>query len=235
MLRAAGAAAALGGAAVTVFAAAVFAAAAYGGTQPGGAEPLQPVGTPALPRVQPERLTVATAPPERIQVPDLVPGAEASPAPEVLHLPPVDDASLAWLDRLQTAVQDDPDFGSVAISRDRTTVTITWFGEPSATLREQMDTAPEKLRVVLQAAAFRPAELRELVLEAMRPGRMPGVQITSGGPENDGSGLRLGISELPDGRTPQDVGHQIAAALDRTDVPISVEVTGYVAAFTGQG
>ncbi|GAA4712017.1 hypothetical protein APR04_000740 [Promicromonospora umidemergens] len=197
----------------------MFAATAHDTTPWGGAAPLQPFATPSLPLVQPERV--------------LVPRPENSLSPEELLNAPVDAATSDWITNLQNAVRDDPDFGSVAISEDRITVTLTWFGDPSATLREQIDAAPAKLRVVVQAADFRPAELQELVRESMQPGLVPGIQVTTGGAENDGSGLQLGISELPAGQTLQDVGHDIATALDRTDVPITVEVTGQVIAFTG--
>jgi hypothetical protein len=187
--------------------------------------PLQPFATPSLPLVPLERLPEGTVPSERVLVPD----------PEELSRPMIDAATSDWIESLQTSVQDDPSFGSVAISEDRATVTITWFGDPSATLRAQMDGAPANLRVVVQAAAFPPAELQELVLEAMRPGLVPGIQVTTGGRENDGSGLQLTILELPEGQTLDDVGHDIATALERTDVPISVEVSGPVIAFSGKG
>lgn len=206
------------------------------------AEPLQPSATPSLPLVQPERLPEGVVPSERVLV-DLDPEKRPVPeeglveglGPEELRYGVIDSATTDWLDSLQTAVQDDPDFGSVAISEDRATVTITWFGEPSAALREQLDAAPAKVRTVVQPAAFRPAELQELVLEAMRPGAVPGVDVTIGGAENDGSGLRLSIEELPAGRTLEDVGHDIAAAIGRTDVPIAVEVSGPVLPLAGSG
>ena len=210
------------------------------------AKPLQPSATPSLPLVRPERLPEGVVPSERVladldadldaekrSVPEK--GLVEGLAPEELGYSVIDSATVDWIDSLHTAVQDDPDFGSVAISEDRATVTITWFGEPSAALRQQLDAAPAKVRTVVQPAAFRPAELQELVLEAMRPGAVPGVEVTSGGAENDGSGLRLGILELPAGRTLQDVGHDIAAAIGRTDVPIAVEVSGPVLPLAGSG
>lgn len=187
-----------------------------------GTAPLMPLARPSLPFVQPERVLVE---PER----------KTGLAPEELGSTAIDTTTSGWIESLQTAVRDDPDFGSLAISEDHDTVTITWYREPSATLREQIRSAPAALEVVVQAAAFRPAELQGLVLEAMRPGLVPGVQVTSGGSEADGSGLRLGISELPAGQTPGDVAHDIAAALGRTDVPISIEVSGPVIAITDKG
>ena len=206
----------------------VFAATANDTTPWGEAAPLQPFATPmpSLSLVQPE----GTVPTERVVVPDL----KETLGPEELRRAPMDDTTTKWLDRLQTTMRDDPNFGSVAISEDRATVTVTWFGDPSATLQEQIDAAPAKLRVVVQAAAFRPAELQELVQEAMRPGLVPGVRVTTGGPENDGSGLRLTIEELPAGQSLQDVGRDIATALSRTDVPVSVEV-GSVMPIAGVG
>lgn len=214
----------------------VFAATANRSAPLDDTAPLQPVATPSLPLVRPEPLQ--TVPPERVLV-EPVPEKSLVPednlALEWLDSAPMDAATIDWIDSLQTAVQDDPNFGSVAISEDRTTVTITWFGEPSATLREQIDAAPAKVRAVVQPAAFRPAELQELVQEAMRSGLVPGIEVTSGGPENDGSGLQLSIAELPAGRTLQDVGHDLAAALGRSDVPITVEVSGPVIPFAGGG
>lgn len=199
------------------------AGAVFAATANSPAPPLQPLATLSLSPVEPEPLPV---PSERVLV---------DPAPEELGHASMDAATIDWIESLDTTVRDDPDFGSVAISEDHTTVTITWFGEPSAALRAQIRSTPEHLRVVVQAAAFRPAELQELVLEAMRPGLVPGVHVTSGGPENDGSGLQLGIAELPAGQTLGDVAEDLATAVDRTDVPFSIEVTGPVTAIAGSG
>ncbi|GAB2483372.1 hypothetical protein GCM10027063_26860 [Promicromonospora xylanilytica] len=204
----------------------VLAATAHDATPRGGAAPLQPFATPSLSLAPPGQ-----PPYGRVPVPD----PEAGLDPGELRHAPIGDATVEWIDRLQTAVQSDPDFGSVAISEDRTTVTVTWFGDPSATLREQIDAAPEKLRVVVQAAAFRPAELQKLVLEAMRPGLIPGIRVTTGSPENDGSGLQFTIEELPAGQSLDDVGRDLAAALGRTDVPVSVEVSGPIMPIAGVG
>ncbi|WP_129790007.1 hypothetical protein [Promicromonospora panici] len=225
-----------------VTAGAVFAATADGRAPLGETPPLQPLATPSLPLVQPERLPEGTVPSERVLA-DL--DAEKRVVPEkglVEGLTPeergravIDSATVDWLESLQTAVRDDPDFGSVAISEDHATVTITWFGEPSAALREQLDMAPAKVRAVVQPAAFRPAELQELVRQAMRDGLVPGIDVTVAGPRNDGSGLQLSILELPAGRSLQDVGHDIATALGRPDVPITVDVSGPVVPITGTG
>ena len=209
----------------------VFAATANDITPWGGAAPLQPFATPSLTLVQPERLPEGAVPSERVLVPDL----EESLGPEELRQATMDAATSDWIEGLQTAVRDDPNFGSVAISEDRATVTITWFGDPSTTLQDQIDAAPAKLRVVVQAATFRPAVLQELVREAMQPGLVPDIRVTTGGAENDGSGLRLTIEELPAGQSLEDVGHDIATALGRTDVPITVEVSGPIIPFAGNG
>lgn len=132
--------------------------------------------------------------------------------------------TMNWLNDLQFAVMNDPNFGTVAISSDRLTVTITWYGEPSTTLQQQIDAAPEDIKVVIQPAKFRPAELQELIGKAMSPDLLPGIRVTMGGAENDGSGLRFGIWELPKGSTLGGVAEQLADAIGRPDVPITVEV-----------
>lgn len=190
---------------------------------------MQPFATPSLSLAPPGQ-----APYGRVPVPDPEAGLdEAGLDPGELRHAPIGDATLEWIDSLQTAVRSDPDFGSVAISKDRTTVTVTWFGDPSAALREQIDAAPASLRVVVQAATFRPAVLQELVHEAMRPGLVPGIRVTTGNPENDGSGLQFSIEELPAGQSLEEIGRDIATALGRTDVPVSVEVSGPVIPFAG--
>lgn len=165
------------------------------------------------------------------------------PVPSDLHVldESVEDLAYApiavetgeWLDRLQNAVAGDPSFGTVAISADRGTVTITWYGDPSDTLRHHLDAAPDDLEVVLQPAAFVPAELAELVGLAMTPDLVPGVKVALGGVENDASGIHLGIHELPAGTTLDQVGRDVAAAIGRPDVPVSVEVTGPVVPLGG--
>lgn len=161
----------------------------------------------------------------------------ASPAPTPLPVPreidlsdeelayaPVDEHTMTWLTDLQVALAGDSGFGTVAISADHATVTITWFGDPSPALEQQVAAAPDGVTVVVQPAAFAPAALQDLVGRAMVPGLLPGIRVTMGGTENDGSGLRIGIEELPRGRTLEEVAAQLADALGRPDVPITVEV-----------
>lgn len=136
----------------------------------------------------------------------------------------IDLDTMNWLNALQFAVMNDPNFGTVAISPDRTTVTITWYGDPGTTLQQQIDAAPENIEVVIQPAKFRPAELQELIGKAMTPDLLSGIRVTMGGAENDGSGLRFGIGELPKGSTLDSVAQQLADALGRPDVPITIEV-----------
>ncbi|WP_411700896.1 hypothetical protein [Conyzicola sp.] len=149
------------------------------------------------------------------------------PLADQLQLPSIDGDTMNWLDRVQRELAEDENFGSPAISEDRATVTITWFGEPSALLRELIAAAPESLTVVIQPAAFRPAELAELVERAVAsPGLVAGVEVAMGHPENDGSGIRIGIVALPEGRTTGELATDFAAALGRVDVPVTVEVSG---------
>lgn len=152
---------------------------------------------------------------------------------ETLAYPPIETEVMAWLDRLQLAVMSDPDYGTTAISLDRTTVTVTWFGEPSATLREHLDAAPDGITVLVHAAAFPPAELQQLVVQAMGEGFLPGVQIAMGGVENDGSGIDFGVAEMPEGSTLEQLAADIAAALQRPDVPVRVEESGPVIPISG--
>lgn len=149
---------------------------------------------------------------------------------EELLYAPIDAVTSEWIDSLQVAVMADPSFGAVAISPDRTTVTITWYGEPSRTLTEQLAAAPEGLAVVIQEAAFQPGELQALVGQAMQPDLLPGVRVSMGAVENDGSGIRIGVWELPDGSTEADLARQLAAAIGRPDVPVTVEIAQIVPA-----
>lgn len=160
-------------------------------------------------------------PVEQAVEPTLAPGLQPG---EDLAYGAVDIETMTWLTDLQGALTNDPGFGAVALSPDRGTVTITWFGDPSATLQEQIAAAPEGLVVVVQPADFAPAELQQLVGQAMVPGLLPGIRVTMGGVDNDGSGLFIGIEELPQGRTVDEVAQQLADALGRPDVPITVEV-----------
>ncbi|GEM_PF-4363042 len=176
---------------------------------------------PALPAP----LGTASAVPTPLPVPREVDLSDEEPA-----YAPVDEQTMTWLTDLQLALADDPGFGTVAISADRATVTITWFGDRSPALEEQVAAAPDGVAVVVRPADFAPAELQDLVREAMTPDLLPGVRVTMGGAENDGSGLRLGIEELPPGRTLEEVAAQLADALGRPDVPITLEVAQVTAA-----
>lgn len=153
---------------------------------------------------------------------------------EELALPQVDLETMQWLDRLQSELAGDANFGSPAISKDRSTVTIPWHGTPSAALEELIAGAPEKLTVVIQPAAFQPGELIELAQRAVSTqGLVPGVQVAMGGPAPDASGITIGIVEIPQGRTLEQLGTAFAQALQRTDVPVAVEVSGAVMPISG--
>ena len=142
-------------------------------------------------------------------------------------LPPIDMETEDWLGRMQRTVIGDPAYGTVAISRDRRTVTITWYGEPSETLSALIAAAPATVSVAIQPAAFPPDELNELATRAVTtPELVPGVQVARGGMENDGSGINIGIVELPEERSLADIGAEFALALGRPDVPVTVEVSG---------
>jgi hypothetical protein len=115
-----------------------------------------------------------------------------------LALPSMDIETMDWLNTLQMDLMGDGNFGSPSISDDRTTVTIVYFGEPSTQLASLVEQAPEAITVVITSAPFRPADLNELVQKAISaPGLVPGVDVSMAGPENDSSGIHLGIVELP--------------------------------------
>src|SRR5690606_36588629 len=146
---------------------------------------------------------------------------------------PMDLEVMEWQNRLQSLFSGQPNFGAPSISRDGTLFTITWHGEPSDALTQQIAAAPEGLQVVIQPAAFPPGELQSLVLQAMEPGLIRGVELVRGSVETDGSGIRFGLASEPDGMTLGQVGQAVADALGRTDVPVRVEVSGAVIPVTG--
>ena len=153
---------------------------------------------------------------------------------EELALPPVDSETMEWLDRLQGELTGDANFGSPAISDDRSTVTLTWFGTPSARLEELVAEAPKDLTVVIQSALFRPAELNELTQRAVTTkGLVPSVHVAMGSPAADASGITIGIVELPAGRSLEQLGTAFAQALERPDVLIEVEVSGTIMPING--
>jgi len=150
------------------------------------------------------------------------------PAPETLLLPPMGVETADWLTTVQTTLGGDPNLGVVAIDETRSTVTITWFGAVTPALDVLLADAPEDIEVVVQPADFAPGELQALVSQTMEPGTVPGVEIAMGYVRNDGSGLDFGIVELPANSSVEDVSRRIGEALQRTDVPIDVEVSGAV-------
>ena len=148
---------------------------------------------------------------------------------EELASPPVDLETMEWLDRLQAELMGEANFGSPAISNDRSSVTVVWYGAPSARLEELVAEAPEKLMVIIQPAEFRPAELNELAQRAVTTqGLVSGVQVSMGSATPDASGITIGIVELPAGRTLEQLGSAFARALQRPDVPIAVEISTVV-------
>lgn len=159
------------------------------------------------------------------------PSIHATPPPphgEVLHASPMMMETMDWLTEVQTNLDGDPQLGAIAIDQSRSTVTITWFGDPGDRLAQLIARAPIDLEIVMQAASFRPGDLQDLVARAVKPNAVPGVEITMGYPRNDGSGLEFGIVELPWTLTEDDVAVLIAESLQRPDMPITVTVTGAV-------
>jgi len=154
-------------------------------------------------------------------------------APEALMLPPIGVETMDWLTTVQTTLSGDPNFGVVAIDDTRSTVTITWFGDVTPALGALLAEAPEDIEIVVQPADFPPGELQALVSRAMELGTVPGVQIATGYVRNDASGLDFGVVELPANSSVEDVGRRIGEALQRTDVPIDVEVSGAVVPLSG--
>ncbi|TFD52040.1 hypothetical protein E3T43_15530 [Cryobacterium sp. Hh7] len=151
---------------------------------------------------------------------------------EDLAFPPMDLETMQWLDRLQGELAEDANFGSPAISNDRSTVTIIWYGTPSARLEELVAQAPETLTVVIQPAVFIPAELTELTQRAVTtPGLVLGAEVAMGSPAPDASGITIGIVELPVGHTLEQLGIAFAQALQRPDVTVTVEVSGTIVPF----
>ncbi len=173
---------------------------------------------------------IALAPPA-----DPTPSGPATALPDVaaeqLALPPIGVEIYDWLNGLQMSLDGDARYGTVAISEDRETVTITWHGEPSDELAAIIDEAPDTITVALQHAEFLPGELNALVVRT--PGLIPDFQVAMAGMENDGSGIWVGIVELPDGNSLADVGTAFAEALGRPDVPVRVELSGAVMPING--
>lgn len=147
---------------------------------------------------------------------------------EVLHASPMTMETMNWLTEVQTNLDGDPRLGAIAIDQSRSTVTITWFGDPGARLDQLIARAPIDLEIVVQSASFLPGDLQNLVARAVEPNAVPGVEIAMGHARNDGSGLEFGIVELPWGLTEDDVAALIADSLERPDIPITVTVTGAV-------
>lgn len=144
----------------------------------------------------------------------------------------IDDDVMRWQTALQSAFHSDPNFGSPAISQDGAVFTIVWYGQPTDALRSHVAAAPAGLDVVIHPADFPPGELQQLVVRAMKPGLVPGVQFVLGAVENDSSGIRLGLAEEPETAL-EEIGTAVADALGRPDVPVRVEVSGAVVPIVG--
>ena len=179
--------------------------------------------------------TAPPAPPQMELIEETPPPGLVLADPEDVEtqLRPMDLAVMQWQSDLQSVFAANPNFGSPSISPDGTVFTIVWFGEPSDALRDRIADAPEGLDVVIQPADFPPGELQQLVVRAMQPDFVTGVQLSTGMVENDASGLRFGIADDPDDRTLDDIGRTLADALGRPDVPVRVEVTGAVIPIPG--
>lgn len=160
------------------------------------------------------------------------PGAAGNGKGPILDQLPEDHAApldlsieeVEWLNGLQTSMNDDPRFGTIA--RDGSTITITWFGDPSEQLGALIDDAPANITVALQPADFLPGDLNDMVACSVGAGLVPGVQVSTAAMNNDGSGISIGIVEAPANRTLDDLGAEFAQALGRPDVPVTVHVAG---------
>lgn len=184
----------------------------------------------AIAVLAPVVLVAQTAAPEesRVQQPPTVQPSERP------TLPPIDGVIMEWIDEVQSRLYYDERFGTLAISDDRSAVTIGWFGEPSEELRMLVDDAPADLEVTVYPTDFTQGELQKLVSAAMVQGLVPGVSVAVGYVQNDGSGIHLGIVDEPRGGvTLDDVADAFAKALGRPDVPITIKVSGEIVPLSG--
>lgn len=162
------------------------------------------------------------------------PGATGNGKGPILDQLPEDDAApldlsiegVDWLNGLQTSMTNDPRFGTIV--RDGSTITITWYGEPSDQLGALIDDAPANITVALQPADFLPGDLNDMVARSVGAGLVPAVQVSTAAINNDGSGISIGIVEVPADRTLDDLGAEFAQALGRPDVPVTVHVAGVI-------
>lgn len=144
-------------------------------------------------------------------------------------LPPIEGETMDWLATLDLELGNDPAFGAPVISDDRSTVTVHWFGEPSAELESLIDEAPEGLTVEVESTDFSRGELQDVIATIMAtPEMIPLVKVAIAHPNTDGSGITLGIVELPAGRELDDIADDFAERVGRPDIPITVEVSGEV-------
>lgn len=168
-------------------------------------------------------------PPMLLEVPE--DGADSTvDLAQHLIFPVVSVEQADWMTEVQDVVGHDENFTSVAISLDRTSMTVTWHGEPSAQLKDLLAAAPSDVRVDVAASAYPGGRLRDLIHRAFEQGQFDGFRVVSGGMNNDGSGITLDV--VSKGATQDHVRDDIAAAIGSGDIPVTINlVAGDAVAF----
>lgn len=147
--------------------------------------------------------------------------------PEELALPPVPTETQEYLNELQLALDDDPQFSAVEISEDRAQITVWWHGDPSGELSALLDSSPQSVEQVrLEQTALLPGDLRSAAQDVLRQGAALGVERVT--VAFDGSHLEVGLAGGAASRRstpPPDKATQLAKI---TDVPLTITQDGGV-------
>lgn len=111
-----------------------------------------------------------------------------------LALPPVSSSTVEAATAIKEQFGEDDRFSAIEVSRDRSTTTVFWHGEPTVALEAAASSAAFKI----EDTAYLPGELRREASDLLEQG-VGGLDLTSVAIPADASGLDVTVAQ-PDAR-----------------------------------
>jgi len=159
-------------------------------------------------------------PPAHVQVPDSSASSGADVAQNLTY-PAMTFEQSNWMTEVQEAVEDDPNYTSMAISLDRKSVSVTWYGAASPELEALLAAGPPDTELSLIPSPYPGGQLRALQDDAWQQ-EFDGFRIVSSSVNLDGSGILFDV--VSESATVDQTHDDIVAVIGSGEIPVIVNL-----------
>ena len=121
----------------------------------------------------------------------------------------------------QEAVEDDPNYVSMAIALDRKSITVTWYGMPSLELESLLAAGPPDTELRVIPSPYPGGQLLAMQADAWEQ-EFVGFRIVTSSVNPDGSGIVFDV--VSEGSTQEQAHHDIVAGVSSGEIPITVNL-----------